>query len=167
MTSAQTRTKRIVLGLAVLALVAVIGAAIVVVVAVRNADEQLPQITAFGNGRSITVPPSVYCSIDLQNCSQGDLAVLDVDAGQPLQLSLPRAISDAPWRLVTVFQDPATGELVPQERYFESGSRRAVTVVSDRKPAWQLAGVEIQLPSAVVDENGLPRARAVWGIKTA
>jgi hypothetical protein len=166
-TAAQTRTNRIVLGLAVLALVVVIGAAIVVVLAIRDADERLPEITAYGNGRSITVAPAEYCTLDLRECSQGELAVLDVNAGQPLQLSLPKEISDAPWRLVAVFEDPVSGELVPEERYFESGATAALTVVSDREPPWQLAGVEIQLPSAVVDESGLPRAHAVWAIKTA
>ena len=39
-----------------------------------------------------------------------------------------------------------------------------MTVPSD--PDLQLLGVEIQLPSAVVDEAGEPIAHAVWAIKT-
>jgi Protein of unknown function (DUF2771) len=150
----------------VLALIVVVAAAVVVVLAIRDSDERLPQITAYSYGETITVAPAEYCGFDLTDCTQGNLAVLDVPAGQPLQLSLPKEIADAPWRLVMVYQGPE-GKLEPQERYYRSGEADAVTVVSDRSPAWQLNGVEIQLPSAVVDENGLPHARAVWAIKTA
>jgi hypothetical protein len=150
----------------VFALIAVVAAAVVVVMAIRDSDEHLPQITAYAYGETITVEPAQYCGFDLKECTQGDLAMLDVPAGMPLQLSLPKEIADAPWRLVMVYQGP-DGELVPQERYYRSGEADAVTVVSNRTPAWQLNGVEVQLPSAVVDENGLPHARAVWAIKTA
>jgi hypothetical protein len=163
---ARTRTARIVLGISFIALIVVIAAAAIVVNAIVDSDERLPEITAYAYGETITVGPAEYCSLDLQECQHGELANLDVPAGQPLQLSLPKEIADAPWRLVMVYQGP-DGDLAPQERYFTSGEADAVTVTSDRSPAWQLNGVEIQLPSAVVDENGLPHARAVWAIKTA
>lgn len=166
MSFVRTRSGRVVLGVAVLALVAVVAAAVFVVVAIRNTDEHPPEITAYAYGETITVPPGEYCSFDLQKCTHGEIAELDVPAGEPLQLSLPKDIASAPWRMVMVYETP-DGELEQQVRNFESGETDAVTVVSDHSPAWQLNGVEIQLPSAVIDENGLPLARAVWAIKTA
>lgn len=163
---ARTRTARIVLGLGFIALVVVIAAAAIVVNAIANSEERSPQITAYAYGETITVGPTGYCSLDLRECTHGELVNLNVPAGQPLQLSLPKEIADAPWRLVMVYQSP-DGDIAPQERYYQSGEADAVTVVSDKSPAWQLNGVEIQLPSAVVDESGLPHARAVWAIKTA
>jgi hypothetical protein len=84
----------------------------------------------------------------------------------PLQLSLPADIANAPWRMLSVFTTPR-GERVAVERTYAQGSAPALSVVSDRDPPWQLDGVELQLPGMVVDESGIPRAHAVWAIKTA
>jgi hypothetical protein len=160
----QARTKKtlalITVGL-VVAAVAFVG---VLYALIRDSDPRLPEITAFAHGHAEQVAPLAFCNLYLENCETGRLAELNVPPGSALQLSLPQEIVDAPWRMVVVYQDPS-GQVVVQERAHRAGETRAVTVQSTEE--LQLAGVEIQLPSAVIDEQGLTQARAAWSIKTA
>ncbi|NLG55516.1 MAG: DUF2771 family protein, partial [Rhodococcus sp.] len=96
-------------------------------------------------------------------CTEGPATVIDARPGQPLQLSLPKEISGAPWRLISVYGYTEADASVIFEP-FRSGDASAVTVpaVVDDAP---LVGVEIQLPSAVVDDEGVPLAHATWAIE--
>lgn len=161
-----TRTRQTLMALTALAVLIVVVAAVVLVSALDRAQPRPPEITAYAHGKAITVPPARYCTVRLLDCTEGDIAELDVPAGMPLQLSLPADIADAPWRLLSVFSTP-NGQLVVVQRTYEEGSALALSVVSDREPPWQLNGVELQLPGMVVDESGIPIAHAVWAIKTA
>lgn len=160
----QARTKKT---------IALIAGALVVVAAVftavvwklvDSAEPTPPQVTAYAAGTSVAANPTQYCNLYLEDCVEQEITTLDVPAGYPLQLSLPAEISDAPWRLIVVYGDTETGQTYLDGVMFESGAQRAVTVPSD--PSMQLLGVEIQLPSAVVDEAGEPIAHAVWAIQT-
>ena len=160
----QPKTVKILALLATGLLVVVVAFAAVMTVLIRDAGERHPQINAFAAGRSVTVSPIRFCTIKLQDCTEeGTPATLSVPPGGQLELSLPSEISGAPWRLLTVFQDP-NGLIEDHERYYAPDETKSVTIASDGK---QLNGIEIQLPSAVVDENGVPRAHAIWSIKTA
>jgi hypothetical protein len=160
----QARTKKTI-GVIVVALV-VVAAVFTVVVwkLVDSAEPTPPQITAYAAGTAVTADPTQYCNLYLEDCAENAITTLAVPAGYPLQLSLPAEISDAPWRLIAVYGDVETGETFLDGVMFESGAQRAVTVPSD--PSMQLLGVEVQLPSAVVDEAGEPIAHAVWAIQT-
>lgn len=162
----QSRTKKTLALIVVAVLVVLVAFVAVLTVLIRNAGERLPQVAAYAHGKSITVPPLQYCNLYLEDCVNGELAKLDVPVDYPLQLSLPAEIADAPWRLVMVFEGP-DGALVTEERYYAPGEVDAVTVRSAQHPPLQLNGIEIQLPSAVIDEEGLPQAHAIWAIKTA
>ncbi|MFZ2177228.1 MAG: DUF2771 domain-containing protein [Rhodococcus sp. (in: high G+C Gram-positive bacteria)] len=160
----QARTKKI-LALISVGLVIVLVAFVGVVYAlVRDSPAEPPVITAFAHDRAAQVTPLVYCSLYLEDCVTSDFAEIDVPAGYPLQLSLPQEIVDAPWRLMAIYQDRA-GQLVVREEAHHAGEVHAVTIPSSED--LQLAGVEIQLPSAVIDDRGLTHARAAWSIKTA
>lgn len=160
----QARTKKM-LALGVAALV-VVAAAVAATVwkLVDSAEPALPTITAFAHGSTEGVQPAQHCTLYLEDCVENPITELEVPAGYPLQLSLPGEITDAPWRMITVYGDTRTGQTYIDGMMFESGAKRAVTVPSD--PSLQLLGVEIQLPSAVVDEAGEPISHAVWAIKT-
>lgn len=162
----KPKTVKILAALGVLALVAVVGLGAVLYLTLRDRGQHQPTVSAFAHGETVDVKPLEYCSVTLEDCTQGAIARLDVPGTEPLQLSLPHDISSAPWRLVMVFAGP-DGTLVPKERYFAADETRAVTVQSDADPKLRLNGVEIQLPSAVVDQNGLPQAHAIWSIKTS
>ena len=123
-----------------------------------------PQLTAYSDGEAISVPPTLYCDVGITSCEVGATASLPVPAGGVLQVSLPSAIAEAPWRLLTVFT-LADGTQRTQADFYRPGDRIAVTVGST-DPGEQLSGIEVQLPSSVLDSDGLPRARATWGIST-
>lgn len=160
----QARTKKTIALLVVVLLVVAAGLAAVVWKLVDSAEPTPPTVTAFAHGTTVTAEPTQHCNIYLEDCVEHPITMLDVPAGYPLQLSLPAEISDAPWRLIAVYGDLQTGQTFLDGVMFESGAQRAVTVPSD--PTVQLLGVEIQLPSAVVDEAGEPIAHAVWAIQT-
>ncbi|AOW94987.1 hypothetical protein BFN03_13900 [Rhodococcus sp. WMMA185] len=160
----QSRTKKILTLLSVGLVVALVAFVGVIYTLVRNSPDRLPEITAFAHDRTERVSPLAYCNLYLEDCQSFGVTELDVPPGYPLQLSLPPEIVDAPWRIFALYQDPSGAPVILQQAY-RAGEKRAVTVPSSEE--LQLAGVEIQLPSAVVDQEGLPHARAVWSIKTA
>lgn len=125
-----------------------------------------PEVTAYAAGKALVVAPTLYCPLDLDQarCTVGTTSELAVPAGTPLQLSLPGEIAEAPWRLIAVYRT-ADGQERQDDQVFRPDERLAVTV-APQDPAEQLLGVEIQLPSSVIDEQGAPIARATWGIAT-
>ncbi len=123
-----------------------------------------PQVTVYGDHSSAVVAPQRYCTLDLSHCDESPLAQLPMRSGYPLQISLPREIADAPWRLITAYRT-TTGEDRVTETYYRPGQRLAVTVTPP-DPSDQLTGVEIQIPSSVIDPDGTPRARATWAVRT-
>ncbi len=160
----QARTKKTLALLLVALVVVVAGVAATVWKLVDSAEPTLPTITAYAQGETVTVDPAQHCNLYLEDCVENPIGRLDVPAGYPLQLSLPSEIADAPWRIITVYGDTQTGQTYIEGAMFEAGARRTLTVKSS--PELQLLGVEIQLPSAVVDEAGEPIAHAVWAVKT-
>ncbi|NLE78142.1 MAG: DUF2771 domain-containing protein [Rhodococcus sp.] len=160
----QTRTKKIVALAAVGLLVVVIAFAAVITMLVRGAESHPPTLTAYSHGETVDVPPLQYCNLSLDECDQGSVTELEVPVGSPLQLSLPKDISAAPWRMIIQYQD-ANGNEVLEQRSYESGPNSAITIEStdDR----QLLVVELQLPSSVIDEEGRSIAHAIWSIQTA
>ncbi|WP_433681168.1 DUF2771 domain-containing protein [Nocardia sp. CA-119907] len=168
MNKPSTRT---VVALAVAALlvftVAFVG---VLTVLVRRAAHPDPTVTAYAHGKTVTVEPFLYCTVKLEQCKYGETVVLDVPAGYPLQLSLPKKIADAPWLAQLVYALPS-GEKVDRvvsRNDFPEGAL-AVTIDSKPEPELRLVGVELQLPILARDETGrefyVPHA--AWSISTA
>ncbi len=157
--------------LAVLAAVAVLATAATVVVVwqlTRDHEPALPQISAFTHGELTRVGPFQFCDvIDPTDCMpaghQGELAVTESD---PVQLSVPAAIAEAPWRLLRVYEDPAD----TTESVFRPDTRLAVTIPTVDPQRGRLTGIAVQLLTLVQDEAGevfeIPHAewsvRMVW-----
>ncbi|MFH5209141.1 DUF2771 domain-containing protein [Antrihabitans spumae] len=162
----QPKTVKILALLGTGVLVVAVAFFAVLFVLVKDSDPRLPAVTAYAYGEAITVEPTRYCELDLTECSEeGSIAKLQVPVGYPLQLSLPKELSDAPWRLYATYDGPNGLEIV--EQGYRPGQATAVSVRSKTTPEAKLLGVEIRLPSSVVDENGDPFQRAVWLIETA
>ncbi|MVU79180.1 DUF2771 family protein [Nocardia sp. ET3-3] len=207
----QPRTRTIVAFAGAALLVFVAAVAAVVTIAVHRAAEPQARITAYANGKSITVAPYVDCNVRMQDCKTlpadsdvplppglncaaggdgchtGKSAELAVKPGLPLQLSLPKEISDGPWLGQTVYQAP-NGKVLqkPIEHDDYTKGTTALTVPSvlyltadgklaEKKPAapsvtLMLVGTEIALPILIRDqttgeEGYLPHA--AWSISTA
>ena len=131
----------------------------------RGGGEQLPQISAYSKGTTIRVGPYLYCNVvDLRDCeSTGVAGVLEVDERYPVQLSVPRAIAGAPWRLLKVYQDERNSTATS----YRPDTALAVTVPTVDPERGRLAGLVVQLLTLVQDENGelrdLPHAE--WSVR--
>ena len=83
----------------------------------------------------------------------------------PVQLSVPEAISRAPWRLLQVYEDPAN----TTSTMFRPGTRLAVTIPSVDPQRGRLTGIVVQLLTLVVDPAGELRdvPHAEWSVRLA
>lgn len=148
-----------------------------VAVAVRNAPEHDPEITAYAYGRTVTVPPYHYCDVrlvegqrlEMSDCRSGESVDLAVPQGYPLQISLPPDIAEAPWLAQLVYALPS-GDIVDRvvSRNDYPKGAVAITIDSQPLPELRLIGVEFQLPVPAIDEQGRESTvpHATWSIRT-
>jgi hypothetical protein len=143
-----------------------VGAGIGTWYLLRPRGPQPVEITAYSHGRLIRVGPYLYCNVlNLDDCqqpqAQGELAV---NEHYPVQLSVPEAISRAPWRLLQVYEDPANTATT----MFRPGTRLAVTIPSSDPQRGRLTGIVVQLLTLVVDPSGELRdvPHAEWSVRT-
>ena len=135
----------------------------------RKHGPQRPEISAYSHGQLTRVGPYRYCSVlDLTNCqnpqTQGQL---QVNSRDPVQLSVPTAIGQAPWWLLRVYED----SVIPATTFYRPNSRLAVTIPTVDPHRGRLTGFAVQLMTVVVDRSGelqgVPHAewsvRTVWG----
>ena len=131
----------------------------------RGHGSTLPQVSAYSRGTTVRVDPYLYCNVvDLNDCvKSGAQGELSVNARYPVQLSLPAAISRAPWRLLRVYED----ERDTTTTAYRPGKQLAVTVPTVDPQRGKLTGVVVQLLTLVQDQNGelydLPHAE--WSVR--
>ncbi|MBY0388251.1 MAG: DUF2771 domain-containing protein [Mycobacterium pseudokansasii] len=135
--------------LAVVVLLLSVGAGFGAWLLVRDSGPQRPEISAYSHGHLSRVGPYMYCSVlRLDECetpqTQGELPVNERD---PVQLSVPQAISRAPWRLLQLYEDPADAAAT----IFRPDSRLAVTIPTVDPHRGRLTGIVVQLLTLVVD----------------
>ncbi|MEV6070004.1 DUF2771 domain-containing protein [Nocardia sp. NPDC052001] len=183
----KPNARTIVALLAALLVVAVAYVAVIVVVANR-ATKPDPEITAYAHGKSVTVAPFRFCNpkvangqIDLSDCNNSEaVSDLDVPAGSPLQISLPKEIAKAPWRMKLFYRLPGDNVAVGAFTYEDykkglvntevetSGTPAAITVPTPNDPQIELAVAELYLPVPAMDAQGnvgwVPSA--IWSIHT-
>jgi hypothetical protein len=151
--------------LAVLVVLLCVGAGVGAWLLVRKPGPQLPEISAYSHGHLIRVGPYLFCNVlNLNDCEAPQVeGELPVSARYPVQLSVPEAISRAPWRLLQVYEDPTntTGTL------FRPNSRLAVTIPTVDPQRGRLTGIVVQLPTLVVDPSGELRdvPHAEWSVR--
>ena len=155
---------------AALVTLASVGAGVGAWLLVRPSGPQRPEISAYSHGHLTRVGPYLYCDVlNLNDCqtpqTQGELPV---NARYPVQLSVPEAISRAPWRLLQVYEDPANTATT----MFRPGTRLAVTIPSVDPRRGRLTGIVVQLLTVVVDDsrfNDTTTVRAVphaeWSVR--
>jgi hypothetical protein len=156
-------------GLAVLATVVVLASAATGVLVwrlTRNPPPAHPQISAYTRGQLVRVGPYRYCNVlDLTKCdvpkAMGELAV---SSRSPVQLSVPSAISEAPWVLLRAYEGP--DDTVVES--FPRGTTRAVTIPTVDPRRGRLTGIAVELPTWVRDEQGneFPLPHAEWSVST-
>lgn len=73
-----------------------------------------PDVTFFGNGKSVDTEPTTWCPVDTDKLEIGaceetaltDLPQLTLQAGQPVQVNVPTAIARQPWQIVFRYATP-------------------------------------------------------------
>ena len=150
---------------AVVVLVLSIGAGVGAWLLVREPSPQRPVISAFSHGHLVRVGPYLYCNVlNLDDCqtpqAQGELPVSE---RYPVQLSVPEAISRAPWRLLQVYQDPTN----TTSTLFRPDTRLAVTIPTVDPQRGRLTGIVVQLLTLVLDSSGELRdvPHAEWSVR--
>jgi hypothetical protein len=131
----------------------------------REPHPQPPEISAFSHGQLVRVGPYLYCNVlNLNDCQQPQAqGQLRVTERYPVQLSVPEAISRAPWRLLQVYEDPANTSTTT----FRPGTRLAVTIPSVDPQRGRLTGIVVQLMTLVIDPSGELRdvPHAEWSVR--
>lgn len=146
-------------------MLAAIGAGAGAWTLVRHDGPPLPQISAYSQGAAIRVDPYLYCNVvNLDDCVRGGAqGELPVSARFPVQLSVPERISEAPWRLLRVYQDEQNSVTTG----YRPGTQLAVTIPTVDAQRGRLVGLVVQLITLVEDQNGelrdLPHAE--WSVK--
>nr|WP_296768033.1 DUF2771 family protein [Rhodococcus sp. (in: high G+C Gram-positive bacteria)] len=149
----------------------VIGVAFVAVLAllIRDAPAHRPTVTAFADGHTVVVEPYLYCPVETPLCdSDGSSARVPVREGQPLQLSLPSEVTSAPWILAAVYSDD-NGGAVESDTLYLPDERLSLTVPPLDDEGRTLLGVEVRLPSGVIDSDTQQEeivSHAIWSIAT-
>ncbi len=132
---------------------------------VREPGPQRPVISVYSHGHLTRVGPYMYCNVlRLDDCqtpqAQGELPVSE---RYPVQLSVPEAISRAPWRLLQLYEDPANATAT----LFRPNTRLAVTVPTVDPQRGRLTGIVVQLLTLVLDYSGELRdvPHAEWSVR--
>lgn len=151
--------------LAVVVTLLAVGAGVGTWWLLRDSGPQRPEISAYSHGHSVRVGPYLYCNVlNLADCQQPQAqGELRVSGSYPVQLSVPEAISRAPWRLLQVYEDPAN----TATSMFRPGTRLAVTIPTVDPQRGRLTGIVVQLLTLVVDPAGELRdvPHAEWSVR--
>lgn len=142
-----------------------IGAGVGTWLLVRHSGPQRPEISVYSHGHLTRVGPYLYCNVlNLDDCqqpqAQGQLAASE---RYPVQLSVPEAISRAPWRLLQAYEDPTNTATT----MFRPGTRLAVTIPPVDPQRGRLTGIVVQLLTLVIDSSGELRdvPHAEWSVR--
>lgn len=136
-----------------------------------------PQVTFYADGHTVDAKPVVSCDALARNCSKAPNAEvsLKIRPGKPVQVSVPSAIGDTPWLVITQYANP-DGTLDAKQQYFGPKTRLAYTATPGT-PNGQIVVVEVQQLGAafaadaagnpILDEDGNPQlvARAYWSLQ--
>lgn len=151
--------------LAVLVVVASLGAGVAAYKWSHDSVSRLPEISVYSRGQIARVGPYFFCNVvNLNDCVRdGAQGTLRVDDSDPVQLSVPSSIARAPWRLLKVYEDDRNTTAT----VFRPGSRLAATIPTADRQRGRVIGVVVQLLTLVRDQNGaefeLPHAE--WSVR--
>jgi Protein of unknown function (DUF2771) len=129
----------------------------------RSSESDLPEISVYSHGDLVRVKPYRYCDpFNLDDCAPGnDLGELPVNHRDPVQLSVPSEIGQAPWWLTLAYED---GQ---QPLQVMTDDRLAVTIPTVDPQHGRLVGVVVELPTlVVVDGEEMPASHAEWSVRT-
>jgi hypothetical protein len=152
--------------LAVVVVVLAAGAGVGAWFLARKPGPHRPEITVYSHGHMTRVGPYMYCNVlDVNDCQNPETeGELRVGAQYPVQLSVPEAISRAPWLLRQQYGDPDNSAIT----YFPPGTRLAATIPTLDPLRGRLTGIVVQLLTLVPDRSSgeqRPFPHAEWSVR--
>lgn len=122
--------------------------AIVGVVLAGCSTQSRPHVTFYAHGDAIRVAPVIYCDPLGRDCSQPRpqaVETLAVPPSAPLQISVPEAVSTAPWQVVFRYRTSDGKKIEGRSHVFAPDKRHAFTLrIPDKGGPSQLLHVEVQ-----------------------
>ncbi|MFI8567361.1 DUF2771 domain-containing protein [Rhodococcus sp. NPDC078407] len=163
------RTKKIAAIIAAGLVVIAVAFVAVLALLIGNAPDKEPIVSAYSNGRAVDVEPYLYCAISDPLCTNvGETSEIAIGEAPTVQLSLPEAVYSAPWVLALVYGDDS-GNVVEVGEFNEPGTKLSVTVPTTDDSDRTLLGIEIRLPTGIIDpetnQEGFV-SHAIWSIGT-
>lgn len=156
-------------GLAVLAAVALVASLLTAVLVWRLSRDprpEHPEISAYTHGQLVRVGPYRYCEVFNPTICEVPKTIgeLTVTSRNPVQLSVPIAISRAPWVLLRAYEGPEDSVV----EKFAPNTTRAVTIPTVDPRLGRLTGIAVELPTLVRDEqnNEFLVPHAEWSVST-
>jgi hypothetical protein len=141
-----------------------VGAGIAAWLWARKPGPQRPEITVYSHGHLTRVGPYRYCDVlNLADCQSPEtLGELRVSTRYPVQLSVPEAISRAPWELRRFYE---YGNFT--EAAFRPGARLAVTIPTFERQHGVLTGIVVLLPTLLRTPSGdwVEASHAEWSVR--
>ena len=110
-----------------------------------GSGDDAPQVTFTVAGQPRTAAPTQWCDLDLKDCS-GDAAAavrITVPAGTPVQVSVPDAVSSAPWHVVFSYRAPDGTQVDGRSPVFAPGAYKDYALQLP-DPADQLVTAQVQ-----------------------
>jgi Protein of unknown function (DUF2771) len=131
----------------------------------RTPGAHRPEISLYSHGRFTRVEPYRYCDVLLRYCENPEtVGELAVSTRYPVQLSVPEAISRAPWRLRQFYEDTNFTEAA-----FRPHARLAVTIPTFDRQHGLLTGIVVLLPTLARTASGdlVETSHAEWSVRMA
>lgn len=111
-----------------------------------------PQVTFYSHGTSVEVAPARYCDPSGEHCAppkREAVGKLRVPSHEPLQISVPGEVADAPWQVAFIYRTPSGEEIRSRTPVFPPNQRYAYTLTMPQTGA-HLEYVEVQKYSGML-----------------
>jgi hypothetical protein len=151
--------------LAVVAIVVVVAATVTVLVATAGPDSP-GDVTFAVAGASIGAEPTVYCDLQVTDCTTEPSAVagLPLPPGAAVDVTVPDAVLATPWQVAFAYLDENGVQQSGRSQVFPPGARATfrLTLPDDR---WRLERVEVQQFGAAqvaTAQGSLFSTRSTW-----
>jgi Protein of unknown function (DUF2771) len=121
------------------------AAALLTALVTACGDDEPPMVTFAAAGSSVTAGPTQRCDVQVSTCTAAPAAavVLRVPPGQPVQISVPKQISETPWLVVFGYRTAGGEHVNARSDVFASNERQAYMLILPAADD-QLETVEVQ-----------------------
>lgn len=128
------------------------------------------EVTFFADGKTVNVTPLASCDVATAQCTTMPEAAgkLRVRPGMPVQISVPSAIAETPWKVTVQYVNGKGEPQALKQDIITSGDRFAYTVTTPARDD-QILVVEVAQASVISQtgrpEDAEPITTAIWSLQ--